>query len=158
VLIESGEVIAIDSDAVWVETLRQSTCGSCAAQKGCGHGLLNRLGGGKRHYIRVLPGTITPQDCQVGDQVSFAIPETVILRGSMLVYVMPLLAMLGAAAAAAGTFPAQQDLAALAGAGFGFTLGVSAVRWHASRHQQDPALQPTLVEHRSSPLQTIELA
>ena len=43
-LIETGRVVAVEAneEALWVETIRQSTCGSCAANKGCGHGLLNR--------------------------------------------------------------------------------------------------------------------
>ncbi|WP_116365161.1 SoxR reducing system RseC family protein [Parahaliea mediterranea] len=143
-LTERGEVVAVEADAVWVETLRQSTCGSCAAQKGCGHGLLNRLGSGRRHYIRVLPGSIQPAACRVGDTVDIAIPETVILQGSLVVYLLPLLAMLAGAALAAGQWPAS-DLAALGGAAAGFALGVFGVRLHAVRHADDPALQPTLL-------------
>ena len=43
-LLETGRVVAVDADSVWVETIRRTTCGSCAVQKGCGHGLLNQLG------------------------------------------------------------------------------------------------------------------
>ncbi|MBA6412541.1 SoxR reducing system RseC family protein [Parahaliea sp. F7430] len=157
-LIESGEVVAVDADALWVETLRQSTCGTCSAQKGCGHGLLNRVGSGRRHYIRVLPGDIALQDCRIGDQVSFAIPESVILRGSLVVYVLPLLSMLGAAVLGAWLFSAQQDLAALLGAVMGFVLGAVVVRWHAARHQDDVSFQPTLVKRQPSILSAVELA
>lgn len=157
-LIESGEVVAVDADALWVETLRQSTCGTCSAQKGCGHGLLNRVGSGRRHYIRVLPGDIALQDCHIGDQVSFAIPESVILRGSLVVYVLPLLSMLGAAVLGAWLFSAQQDLAALLGAVMGFVLGAVVMRWHAARHQDDVSFQPTLVKRQPSILPAVELA
>jgi len=37
---ESGRVVAIESDAVWVETIRSSLCGSCAAKAGCGQDYL----------------------------------------------------------------------------------------------------------------------
>ena len=53
-LVETGRVVAVEEDSLWVETIRQSTCGSCAAQKGCGHGLLNRYADGKRGYIQHL--------------------------------------------------------------------------------------------------------
>ena len=147
-LTERGEVVAVEPDAVWVETLRQSTCGSCAAQKGCGHGLLNRLGSGRRHYIRVLPGSVQPGECRVGDSVEIALPESVILQGSLMVYLIPLLAMLAGAALAAGQWPAS-DLVALGGAAAGFALGLAGVRLHAARHADDPALQPTLISRSS---------
>lgn len=39
-LTETGRVIAIDDDGVWVETLKQSACHQCKARKGCGQKLL----------------------------------------------------------------------------------------------------------------------
>lgn len=157
-LVETGEVVAVDADAVWVETLRKSTCGSCEAQKGCGHGLLSRMGGQRRHYIRVLPGAITPGQCRVGDTVDIGLPESVILHGSVLVYLLPLVAMLAAAAGAATLWPTQQDLAALAGAGAGLVAGFIAVRLHAAHHRQDPAMHPTLLSRRPGAITPLELA
>jgi sigma-E factor negative regulatory protein RseC len=145
-LIETGRVVAVDPDGLWVETIRQSTCGTCAAQKGCGHGLLNRIYDGKRGYIRVLPGSRDPQECSVDDQVRISIPEEVILRGSLLVYMLPLLCMLAGAAAAVGLIPGNQDVLAALGAAAGFGLGFALVRWHAWRHRDDHSLQPTLLE------------
>jgi sigma-E factor negative regulatory protein RseC len=145
-LIETGRVVAIDPDGLWVETIRRSTCGTCAAQKGCGHGLINRLSDGKRGYVRVLPGKRDPQECSVDDQVRISIPEEVILRGSLIVYMLPLLCMLAGAAAAVGLLPGSQDVLAALGAAAGFGLGFVLVRWHAWRHRDDRSLQPTLLE------------
>ena len=73
-LVETGRVVAVDPDGVWVETIRQSTCGSCAAQQGCGHSLLNRISDGKRSYIRVLSGAQNCEQCRVDDQVRISTP------------------------------------------------------------------------------------
>lgn len=145
-MLESGRVVAVEADGLWVETIRQSTCGSCAAQKGCGHGILNRISDGKRGYVRVLSGSVDCSECVVDDQVSFSIPEEVIVRGSLIVYMLPLSCMLAGAAAAAFYLPGSEDLVALAGAIVGVLAGVAAVRWHAGRHSQDPGLQPSLVK------------
>ena len=145
-LIETGRVVAVDSDGLWVETIRQSTCGSCAAQKGCGHGLLNRLSDGRRGYIRVLPGGQAEGVCSVDDKVRIGIPEEVILRGSLIVYMLPLVCMLAGAATAVGLAPGSQDVLAALGAAGGFGLGFVLVRWHAWRHRDDRSLQPTLLE------------
>ena len=145
-MFESGRVVAVEANGLWVETIRQSTCGTCAAQKGCGHGLLNKISDGKRGYVRVLSGRVDCAECVVDDEVRFSIPEEVILRGSLIVYMVPLLCMLMGAALAASYLPANEDLAALAGATLGAGLGLGLVRWHASHHRQDPGLQPTLEE------------
>jgi sigma-E factor negative regulatory protein RseC len=157
-LIESGEVVAVDSDAVWVETVGRSTCGKCVARKGCGHGLLGELGSGRRNYIRVLPGKVLPAQCRVGDRVDIALPEAAMLRGALLVYLVPVLLMLAGAAAAAACWPDLADPAAVAGAAAGLLLGLLAVRTHALWHQHDPALQPVLVARHRTDLQPLELA
>ena len=144
-LTETGRVVAVESDSLWVETIRQSTCGSCNLQKGCGHGLINRISDGSRSFIRVLPGELDPGACEVDDEVRISIPEDVIVRGSLIVYMLPLAAMLAGAATAAGLVSGNQDLLASIGAVIGFGLGVSAVRWHAWRHRDDARLQPTLL-------------
>jgi len=145
-LIETGRVVAVENDSLWVETIRQSTCGSCAAQQGCGHSLLNRIGDGKRNYVRVLGSTQAVGACAVDDQVRISIPDQVILRGSLVVYVLPLTSMLALASGAAAVWPLSPDLAAAGGAGAGLLLGFALVRWHAWRHRLDPGLQPTLLE------------
>ncbi|MEE4145578.1 MAG: SoxR reducing system RseC family protein [Halieaceae bacterium] len=145
-LVETGRVVAVEPGAVWVETIRQSTCGSCVANKGCGHGLLNRIADGRTGYVRVLAGPAGTDACAVDDQVRISIPEQVILRGSLVVYVLPLLCMLAAAAGADGLWPGASELASVGGAAVGLALGFAAVRWHAWRHRQDRSLQPTLLE------------
>lgn len=145
-LLETGRVVAVDDDGVWVETIRKTTCGSCAAQKGCGHGLLNKISDGRRSLIRALPGRISASDCQVDDEVQISIPEDVILRGSLVVYILPLLTMLTGAAAGANLVTASADLGSALGALAGIAVGFALVRLHAHRHRDDHSLQPTLVE------------
>ena len=145
-MIETGRVVAVEEDGLWVETIRQSTCGSCTARKGCGHSLINSLSDGRRSYVRVLPGQHAVSDCGVDDQVRFSIPEEVILRGSVVVYILPLACMLLGAVLAANLLQGEQDLLAAGGAVAGFLAGFALVRWHAWRHRGDASLQPTLVE------------
>ena len=147
-LIETGRVVAVEAaqGALWVETIRQSTCGSCAAKQGCGHGLLNRIADGRSGYVRVLSGAVAAERCAVNDQVRISIPEQVILRGSMLVYMLPLLLMLAGAASADLLWSGSGQAVAMVGAIVGLAMGFALVRWHAWRHRQDTDLQPTVLE------------
>jgi sigma-E factor negative regulatory protein RseC len=144
-LTETGRVVAKDTNGVWVETVRRSTCGTCSAQKGCGHGLLNRLSEGKRGYVRALPGEQAIEDYRIDDQVLISIPGEVVLRGSFIAYVLPLLGMLAGALAAVNALPGNEDFLALVGAAGGLTLGFTLVRWHGVRHRHDPDFQPVLL-------------
>lgn len=144
-LTETGRVVGIEADGLWVETIRRTTCGACAAKKGCGHGLLNSVSDGKRRYIRVLAGDQGIENYNIDDQVLISIPEEVILRGSFIAYVLPLLTMLGGAMAATGLLTGKQDGLAALGAVGGLACGFALVRWHGARHRHDPGFQPTLL-------------
>lgn len=145
-LIETGRVVAVEPESLWVETIRQSTCGSCAARQGCGHGLLNRIADGRSGYVRVLRGDSNSPQCAVDDQVRISIPEQVILRGSVVVYMLPLFCMLAGAALFAYLLPAGPEALSVLGAGLGLVVGFGLVRWHAWRHRHDRSLQPSLLE------------
>lgn len=145
-LTEVGRVVAVEHDSLWVETLRQSTCGACAAQQVCGHGLLNRFAAGRKGLIRVLPGSCSPRECRVDDQVRISIPEEVILRGSLIAYVLPLLCMLAGAVLSVRFLPGGQDVLAALGAVSGLAVGFALVRLHGERHRDDESFQPVLVE------------
>ncbi len=143
---------------MWVETIRESTCGSCDARKGCGHSLLNRISSGRRNYIEVFSGTLAAADCTVDDHVCISIPEKVILQGSLLVYMLPLITMLAGAVLATTVVRGNPDFLAILGAAGGFSLGVALVRWHAWQHRSDKSLQPSLVSLVSSSAEIITVS
>ncbi len=90
---ESGVAVSVEKGAVWVETRRQSTCGSCSARSMCGQEVLQKLGRGSDcHLVRAL----NSYPVQIGDRLTIAIPEQVIVRGAVLVYLLPLVLMMAA--------------------------------------------------------------
>ena len=88
---ESGRVVRVDSESIWVETIKQSACSSCSVQKGRGQRLLATIGDGKRMEIQVD----NPQHIEVleNDQVTVGVGERSFLTASFLVYLLPLIAM-----------------------------------------------------------------
>ncbi|MFQ5644498.1 MAG: SoxR reducing system RseC family protein [Thiogranum sp.] len=87
---ETAQVVRIDGDEIWVETQRQSSCGSCAAAKGCGTATLAKVLGRRRTRVRVL----SDQPLGIGDRVVIGIREQALVRGSLAVYAVPILLLL----------------------------------------------------------------
>ena len=82
-IVETGTVVAFESDSIWVETIQKTACEACVAQKGCGTRVLSKLTG-KTNRIRVLLQQCSADDLTIGQDVTIAIPEDVIVKGSML--------------------------------------------------------------------------
>lgn len=137
---EQGRVVAVESGAVWVETLRKSTCSSCSVKAGCGQGLLDQLGAnGRRGYVRAL----SDLQLNVGDTVVIGVHEDLLVRGSLLVYLLPLFGLF------AGAVLAEQvglpEPWVILGGVCGFFLACCAVRWRSRVTAGDPALQPVVL-------------
>lgn len=142
-LIETGKIVAVEDDGLWVETIARSTCGSCAAEKGCGQSLMAKWTGHTSYLWVSLAGRDSSW-YQVGASVRLGIPEQVVANGSLLVYLLPLLAMLGATVVA-GAMNAGEGVSILAGLS-GLIAGGALVRWHAHLTRHDSRLQPVLVD------------
>lgn len=140
---ETGRVVGIDNDALWVETIQRSTCNSCSAQKGCGQGLMNKAFDGRRNQMRVLLQNQSADDFRLDDQVDIGIPERALVGGAMLVYLLPLLTMLVGMAASQSVF--LGDIAAALGALLGFVGGLGLLRAHAHLNRDNPAYQPIIL-------------
>jgi len=140
-IIETGVVVAVESDSLWVETIQKTACDTCVAQKGCGTRVLSKLTG-ETNRIRVLPGGMSLQEIEVGQDVEIAIPEDVIVNGSMLVYLLPICS----AIAASWLLGFGGDLSSIAGAFVGLVLGGLAVRGHSEKTRYDSRVNPVLFD------------
>ncbi len=149
---ESGRVVCVDDDCLWVETIQRSTCESCSAQKGCGQSMVAKWSG-NTNLIRVLPNGRDPHEFCPSDFVTIGIPERVVANGSLLVYMTPLVVMM-LALALGDVFGAGELMSILSGlAGFG--VGALIVRMHSARHQNDIEVQPVLLDD-AAPVQWLD--
>ena len=84
---ESPIVVKIDNHQVWVEGGQNSACGGCQQKASC---TTNALGS-------VLKKKSVPVDSDIqlktGDEVMVAIDESLLLRASLLLYLVPLIAL-----------------------------------------------------------------
>ncbi len=83
---ERGRVIGVETAAVRVQTLRQSTCSACSAKAGCGQGLLQQLGSTTgRGEVRAL----SDFPLGVGDEVVLGVREDLLLKCALMFYLFP---------------------------------------------------------------------
>jgi sigma-E factor negative regulatory protein RseC len=138
---ERGRVVAVEPDAVWVETIRRSSCQSCSARKGCGHGLLESAGLGRPNHVRALLGACDPDAIHIDDTVEISVPEQVVLTGIAVIYLLPLLTTVGGLLLGGQWGDAEALVGALAGLAAGFGL----MRLHARLIRNDRRFQPVVV-------------
>jgi len=147
VIEERAQVVSAEGDELWVETRRQSACGQCAAKSACGTHTLSRVMGNKRNRVRVLNPGATP--VRIGDEVVIGLTEHALVRGSLAVYLMPLLSLfvfgvLGKALAEQLLISSADLLVAAFGV-IGLLLGFAWVRRFSRIVASDPRYQPVLL-------------
>jgi len=138
VITETGKVVALSGDSVWVQTIRTSACESCSARAGCGQRALAKVSGGRANQILVA-NTVA---ARVGDEVVIGIDEQSLLTASLAVYGAPLLLMV-LASIAGYRWLGGTDAAAIGGA----LAGLGAGFWWVRRWQRrgGDKYQPRLI-------------
>ena len=87
---ERASVVYVEDGFAWIEAQRNSVCGSCRLNNGCGVAILDKVFGRASSRVRAL----NPVNARIGDQVTVGIPEQGLVKGSMAIYAVPLFCML----------------------------------------------------------------
>lgn len=86
---ETAIVVKKDQHRVWITATQNSSCSACAQKAACGSNALAEALPSKRPVV-----VQSDLPVKVGDTVVVAIEESLLLRASLLMYMLPLLAML----------------------------------------------------------------
>ncbi len=147
---EQAQVVEINGDQLVLQAQTQSACGSCAASKGCGTSVLAKVVG--RKFTRFQAENIV--NAQVGDTVMVGISEDALLKGSLMMYIVPVLGMLIFALLGDYFFIAiepERDLKIALSAIAGLVAGSLLSRWYftrqASARQFSPVVLRKIIEH-----------
>lgn len=139
---ETATVVAREHDRVWVETIRNSACGRCAARAGCGQSLMSKVLGEGAQQRNVLP-VLTSKPPAVGTQVVLGIPESAFLQGAFWLYLAPVFGLV--LGSILGHAVSGSDLMAMAGAATGFFAILMLVRHQQRRWQSDDRWRPRIL-------------
>lgn len=138
---EVVQVSRIEGKEIWIEAGRQSACAACSSKKSCGQGALSDWMSGKSVELTVLnPQSLIPQ---VGQSVVVGLEEGSLIKASVMVYFLPLLALI-LAAVATRTLGGSEDYQILSGL-IGLSVGFAVARWVTSRNTSGGCYQPILL-------------
>jgi len=142
VIEETVQITTTEGELAWVESVqRKTSCGHCVAQSSCGTSVLSKVLG--RRALTLVAHN--PIGARPGDRVVIGLHDDALVRGSLAVYLTPLLMMLAAALAGEALFAQANDgLVALLGLA-GLALGFAWVRRFGSRAANDSRYRPVIL-------------
>jgi sigma-E factor negative regulatory protein RseC len=125
-------VIKLQGDEATVQPLGTGGCGHCDSEGGCGSGSLSKLfcSSKPRHFA-----VRNEAHAKVGDEVQVSLPDGVLFRGAVKMYILPLALLLtgGIFGVSLADEAASRDAYAVAGAVGGLLLGFILARWSSFR-------------------------
>lgn len=144
---EQAKVLSQEADALWVAADKTSACGSCKAKSGCGTSLLAKLGSQQVAVRALLPEHLRASHFAEGENIELAIERTAFVKVALVMYLLPIVAMIGAVALALGMAEYLVVIAALLGLLVGGWLAsVTLKHWRNDERLQPVVLRRTLPE------------
>ena len=147
---EQAQVVDISGDLLVLQAQTKSSCGSCAAKKGCGTSVLSKVVG--RKFTRFQAENSV--EAKVGDTVIVGISEQALLRGSLMMYIIPIMGMLVFALVSDHLLDLSvknRDLLIAAAGIAGLVSGSLLSRWYFQRrenvHRFRPVVLRKILEH-----------
>jgi len=121
---EQAVVIKASKDRVTLEVVRSQPCGLCGQVRGCGNSIWGKIFSHQSGHIE----TRNNLNAKLGDAVILGIDETLMLKSSLMLYGVPLLAMFLGMIIAHGFAKELVELYTLIGAVTGLFLGVVVIK------------------------------
>jgi sigma-E factor negative regulatory protein RseC len=137
-------IIHVQGDKALVEAKGGAGCGNCDSENGCTSSKLSQLFCSKPRQFTVL----NESHAGVGDEVQITLPDGVLLRSSMLMYVVPLSLLLsgGMLGAHWASDTATRDGYAAIGSLCGLVGGFVLAKWLAKRSLVSAVARPVEVK------------
>ena len=141
---EQAVVTRCEGGQAEIRLQRASACGQCELNEGCGTGALGRLLGNRSRPLLIE----TQQDLKPGDNLLLGLSETALVKASLTVYGLPLLAMVvvGLLASVFDMSEIWVTLSSVAGFLTGYILAS-----HLTNRLEADRLTPYIVDIRVNP-------
>jgi len=137
---EWATVISWQQGIAQLRCEQSSGCSSCHSHSSCGTSILNKMGADSSHELHVeSKNPLVP-----GQRVEVGITESSLIRSALLVYMLPLVGLIGCASISQSFF--HTDIAAALGGLLGGAGGMLLARFLAHRIGDQREYQPVILQ------------
>lgn len=152
-------VVKVEGSIAYVKVYKESACGACSVAGGeesCGTSTLARFFTRRAPLYQVRNSV----EARVGDSVVIGVEESALLKGSLAVYISPLVFVVLGAVAAGFLAPtvAANELYSILGAAAGLAAGFVWLRVYSRMIAGNPRLQPVILRKYSTMNRVINIA
>ena len=149
---EQGVVISANDNSATVQIQRTTSCGHCAAKQGCDSARVAKQLG--KQFIQVKVVNHPRSAVKIGDNVVVGLPEQALLKGAILVYLVPLFGLFAGAiggelVTASASLPYSELLSILSSL-VGFSVGLIAVKRWSFNLSSDARYQPIILDGKET--------
>lgn len=149
-----AQIEQFSATQITVSCQQQSSCKSCAARSSCGSGILSNVMPSRKHQFQVQrPRDLSIQP-KVGDWVEIGLQEESLIKGALLLYVMPLISML--IFAIVGNSITQSEGGAIIFAVLGLSSGLLAARYQSKKMVDKTSYQPVFIRYIGQQIPSVE--
>ncbi|AZN36420.1 SoxR reducing system RseC family protein [Iodobacter ciconiae] len=138
-----AQVLRLDGGYAWVKIKPHTPCGQCDPETGCKSVAVSRLFSRSQDGFRVK----NPLSSKVGDLVTVAVEEQMLLKSAVWAYGVPLLLLIAGAAAGQWLVP-QNAAGTVLGGALGFVVGFALLK---QQHQLAASAEPVIVASKGVP-------
>lgn len=156
---EKAIVVAIEGERALLQTQRRSACQSCSVKQGCGTSVLAKVVG-KRSSQILISNTLS---ASVGDELVIGINDDALVKGSLLIYALPVVFLLLAALVGefwAKSYDFNAELVSIIAGLTGFMFSFLLIRFVLFKTRLKSEIEPCMlrVAQKASNEQSILLA
>ena len=143
---QPAKVVAKTEQFYLLESLPKSACPQCEAGKGCGGGILAKAFSNKTYQLQINRADIKANTLlQIGQSVQIGIPSSLLVKASLIVYIIPLLLMVLGAVGFSILY-GTEDIYTTSGALIGFVVGLLFARFFSTKLYQSGISSSILLE------------
>ena len=149
-------VVAVDNGHITVSCKQETSCGHCASRDSCGTGIVSKAMPGRSHQINIA----TTETITLGQVVEIGLSERSMLSSALLVYMLPLLFLIGGSVIGQYVFidlAASNQLGVIVSAAVSTAVGLMIARHYAKRLDGDAAYKPSLIRVLGLPISADKL-
>ena len=143
---QPAKVIAETPSNYLLETLPKSACPRCEAGNGCGGGILASAFANKKFELHLDKKNTNKKSLHIDDLIQIGIPSSVLIKASLLLYLLPLIAMI-CGAILLGHFTENRDLYTVIGATLGMLFGFVMGKFLSAHLLKVSNSTPVLIEN-----------